>query len=149
MGVAVEQPVNTSETFKDAFSLFVGPGKRFSVEAISEATGIGVRTVKSHLWGETTPGYAALMAYMRVLPDAFVTMALAPAGIAAVQRTEPDENVCGHKTLSAMLSRSAMLAKALEDNRIDHREALQLAPEFEQVGVECIGFARSLKERNA
>lgn len=154
MAVALEQDMNMSaarapEIFKDALCLFVGPGKRFSAEAIAEATGLDLRTIKAHRTGQSCPGLVALLAYMRVLPDAFTNMILVPAGKGGASSLEPDEDACGHKTLSALLSRSAMLAKALEDNRIDHREALQLAPEFEQVGVECIGFARSLKERNA
>jgi hypothetical protein len=138
-----EQVKNTREVFKNIFALYVGQGRRYSVETISDATGISAATLNKYRRGESCPEWPQAVAIMGALGPAFASAILAPAGLGGVRKVEEETTDAGHM-LSRMLDEGAALARAWEDRRIDHREAADLEKRFEKIGVECIGFARTV-----
>jgi hypothetical protein len=82
---------------------------------------------------------------MLVLPESFASSVLAPANLGGVIRLNDETEPDGGHMLSMMLAKGAALARALEDGRLDHTERADLAPRFERLGVECIGFGRGLR----
>ncbi|MBN8292845.1 hypothetical protein JI664_12795 [Rhodobacter sp. NTK016B] len=107
----------------DALRLRVGRGKRYSVAALADATGIAPRTIESYMQG-ATPGLNALLSLMSVLGPSFTSDILAPAGMTA-QSADPCEPE-DRKLLSGLCQFNASLALALEDGFVDHRERAAL-----------------------
>ena len=99
----IEHLRNTREVFRTNLNLHVGAKRRFTVEAISDATGIGCDAIRRHLRGETTPDLGNLLAYMAVLPASFASAILAPAGLGGVIKMDESEADGAHM-LSRMLA---------------------------------------------
>lgn len=113
-----------ARSFHDAFSLFVGRGKRFQCSALAAATGIGQRTVESYLTGQSTPGLAHYHTLCAVLGEAFANATMRHLSI-EVRSTEPDGST-PYNVLAEAGRFVADLAGWLEDGRIDHTERPQL-----------------------
>jgi len=129
--------------FGDALQLFIGRGRRYSAETLAEAADIPARTIYSYMQG-STPSLCNMLRLMAVLPPAFANHVLSHAGLGGVRRLEPSGQACGQTHMARMASRLHKLADALADGRVDHREARELAPEFRELGTECIEFAARL-----
>lgn len=129
--------------FGDALHLFIGRGRRYSAEALGEATGIPARTIYSYMQG-ATPSLHNMIRLMAVLPPAFANHILASAGLGGARRMDCGGDACGQTHMARMAARMHKLADALADGRVDHREARDLAPEFRELGTECIEFAARL-----
>jgi len=129
---------------EDAMRLFVGSGRRFSVNAVSAATGIPARTIKSYQQGEAVPGLGNLLRIFAVLPPEFAEMLLAEAGLCGVR---PAEQVapCGYKAMAQLSARIHRLSTAMKDGRINHQERPPLAMEMRTLAVEMGAFADGLE----
>lgn len=126
--------------------LFVGRGKLFSVEMVAEATGISGSAIEKYLAGDATPGMAALLRILAVLPEAFANHLLDLAGLTGAYRVG-DAPVSEASALTDKLTAAQALAKALEDGRIDHQERAALTPQIRALGSRLLELAAQW-ERN-
>lgn len=110
--------------FHSAMQLFVGRGRRWSCQAVADATGIPLRTVESYRSGQATPTIEKYQSLCVVLGQAFfaATLEHLPYDISA---TEPGDNT-PQQMLTQTLGFSGKLSRMLEDGRIDHRERHKL-----------------------
>lgn len=119
--------MNSRNPWPDVLRLYVGAGKRFTVEALADATGIPQRTIYSYQSGEHAPRWEHVLALITSLPKQAGDMAMAPAGY----RLEPlDADGADHmEVLAAAASLTSGIADALaDDGRVDHREAARIEP---------------------
>lgn len=112
--------------FSDAFGLFVGRGRRFSVEALAAATGIPARTIRAYKDGEACPGHLNLITLMAVLPPAFCNEVIAPAGLEAARRAEGGDP-CTYAANRAVLTAAQRLGEMLADGRFCQKDQDELA----------------------
>jgi hypothetical protein len=110
----------------DLFRLYVGPGRRFSWDALADATGIPLSTLKSY-GRETAPAampFHAALRLIAVLPAEAGNMMLAPTGykLAPIEPDADDWNGIGAE--ASMLTFE--ICDAQRDGRIDHLEAGRL-----------------------
>ena len=129
---AMENSNGNSDTqrFADAFGLFVGRGRRFSVEALAEATGIPRRTIQSYKDGEACPSHANLILLLTVLPAAFCNEVIAPARLEGAKRLEGG-NPCTFAANESILGTAKRLGEMLaNDGRFCHREQMEIAKEL-------------------
>ncbi|MBI1207216.1 MAG: hypothetical protein GC191_08000 [Azospirillum sp.] len=112
--------------------------------ALAEATGIERRTVDAHRLGESCRCVSRLLRCAMVLPAGFLGHVVAPAGF-AVWRTDLAAAISAPQTLAEMSGRLHLLATALADGVLDHRERAQLAPEMRQLGSLLASFADQLE----
>lgn len=89
------------------------------LEAIARMTKINLRVVRAHRDGDMHVKDFHLIAYMRALPVAFTNDVLREAGMGGARKLAA---VCPRKVLAKITGTSAVLADALQDNRIDHIE---------------------------
>lgn len=110
---------------EDALRLRVGRGRRYTFQGLSDATGIPTRTLESYVEG-ATPGLSGLLTLCAVLGPSFTSDILSPTGLSAqdASTVDPDHQ----RLLSAGCAFAAQLSEALEDEKVDHREAAQLRP---------------------
>ncbi|MFD2234798.1 hypothetical protein [Phaeospirillum tilakii] len=103
-----------------ALALHVGDHRPLSQAMLAQETGCELRTVRAHLYGETTPPLATWLAYAEVLPDSYANALLGLAGLGGARRlgAAPAPTVA----LAEMAEGVAALADALADGRIDHTE---------------------------
>ncbi|MBF0169067.1 MAG: hypothetical protein HQL45_15705 [Alphaproteobacteria bacterium] len=137
-----EHQRNTRSVFRDALSLFVGQGKRFSVEAIAAASGIGTATIHAYLNGRSCPEWVNAVALLNVLPVEFAAAVLRPAGLAGLTRI--DGEVSAAETLGQVAEGVASLATALADGRIDHQELPRVRQELTEAMVAITQFLQKL-----
>lgn len=130
----------------DALRLFVGAGRRYSVEALAEATAIPARTVRSYVAGDATPSLANLLEMARHLPEAWVNMLLDAAGLGGAHRLEAGAGDTAHgiRTLVGLAEGVSQLGRALEDQKLDHVERRILAPALRQLASDLSNFAASI-----
>lgn len=100
---------------------YVGQGKRYSVELLADTSENEPRTIKAYRAGETMATADKLLRILAVLPVAFAAELLAPCGL-RVTRLDGDAPppLDMNADLASLL---AILAEALRDGRVDHREA--------------------------
>ncbi|MBI1207488.1 MAG: hypothetical protein GC191_09410 [Azospirillum sp.] len=115
-------------------------------QGLAQATGMERRTVDAHRGAESAPCLAKLMRYAVVLPAGFLSHVVAPAGF-AVWRLESAGVISPPETLAEMAARLHLLASALADGVLDHRERAQLAPQMRQLGTLLTSFAGQLEGR--
>ena len=115
-----------SRSFADALRLFVGQGKRFTVEAVAEASGVTVRNILAYRGGECGATFENAMAIIAVMPPEFAQQALKSSGIIEVKKAEPDAKACARRLNTRLAQHAARLAEMLEDGRIDHQEEAEL-----------------------
>ena len=115
---------HAARVIADAIRLRVGRGKRWSFASLSDATGIAQRTLESYVSG-ATPGMHSLLSICAALGPSFTSDILAVIGQTAQNDhgDEPDYS----RALTQMAEGAALLAKCLEDGRVDHQEKAQLA----------------------
>lgn len=109
---------------RDAVSLRVGRGKRYSVTGLSEAAGIAPRTIESYKDGSATPGLANFLSLCAALGPGFTSDILSECGQSAKDGSNEDAEHL--RVLSALGSLTAQIAEAVADGHVDHREAAQL-----------------------
>lgn len=110
---------------EDAIRLRVGRGKRYSFQALSDATGIPLRTCESYVHG-ATPGLAGLLSLCAVLGPQFTSDIL---GLCGQTAKSADADAPEHfRVLSALGELTSEIAEAVADGHVDHREAAQLRP---------------------
>lgn len=107
-------------SLEDALRLRVGQGRRFSFYALEDATGIPARTLRSYAGEGATPGLFAFLSLCAVLGPSFTSDVLAPCGQSACATEESEADYMG--ALAVMGEGVAMLAEALSDGKVDHRE---------------------------
>ena len=114
-----------SDKIDAALRLRVGHGKTYSFEALEEVTGIKARTLRSYEEG-VTPTAAGLMSLFAALGPGFTSDILAMIGQSARkgEGCQPEHM----PTLCAATAFSSLLAEALTDGHVDHREAAVLRP---------------------
>ena len=112
------------QKFHDAMQLFVGQGRRWSCAAISQATGIALRTVESYRSGQATPSIEKYQSLCAVMGQGFFAATI--EHLAYEVRAKQSLDIAAPKLLSEVLSFGSELAQALEDGRIDHQELAQL-----------------------
>jgi len=113
-----------------ALALNVGDRRAMTPAMLSAETGCELRTVRAHLWAETTPALATWLAYAEVLPDSYANALLGLAGLGGARRigAAPPPTVA----LAEMAEGVAVLAEALADGRIDHTERPRLIKELRE-----------------
>lgn len=139
------QPDFVRERFQRALSTYVGRGRPYTQELLSERTGIPVSTMADHLAGKTTPSLHALIAYMRELPEAFSSAILEQANLFAVRL--PDSAPTDGELLRASASFNSDVCEAMADGRIDHREGAELAPKAFNVASMNAAFAAKVRAK--
>jgi len=110
----------------DLFRLYVGPGRRFSWDALADATGIPLSTLKSYGRDKAPsamPFHAALR-LIAVLPPEAGNMMLAPSGY-RLAPIEPDDSSWHEVGCEASMLTFEIL-DAEKDGRVDHREDAML-----------------------
>ncbi|MEM5541776.1 hypothetical protein WNY61_03405 [Sulfitobacter sp. AS92] len=114
-----------SDKIDAALRLRVGHGKTYSFEALEEVTGIKTRTLRSYVEGGT-PSAAGLLSLFAALGPGFTSDILSMISQSA---RKGDDNEPEHMpTLCAATAFSSLLADALTDGHVDHREAAGLRP---------------------
>lgn len=139
--------MNTRNPWPDVLRLYVGNGKRITVAALADATGIPQRTVYSYMSGEHAPRWDDVLALIQALPKQAGDMAMAPVGY----RLEPlDADDADHmEVLAAAASLTSGIADALaDDGRVDHREAAAIEP-LAQEAHEAAGRWLANRRRSA
>ena len=112
-------------SFQDAMMAYVGRRKEFSIEQLSEETGIKARTLISYRDGHAEPPLRNFTAIMKAMPDGFKLMALKETGIIFVESAGPSEVCIG--TLHYQVSRLTMdISEIRADGIVDHREVKTL-----------------------
>lgn len=114
-----------ARVIEDALRLRVGRGKRHSFAALSDATGIPTRTLESYVQG-ATPGLSGLLSICAVLGPSFTSDVLGVCGQSARDGREDEPE---HMRVLCELGRlTTMIADAVEDGHVDHREAAEIRP---------------------
>ena len=108
-----------------AMGLLVGHGKAHSFNAVANATKIKERTIRSYVDG-TTPPVENLLSICAALGPGFTSDVLGLIGQSA--QSSADECPQHMPTLCAATAFSSLLADALTDGHVDHREAAVLRP---------------------
>ena len=133
--------------FHDAMRLFVGQGRRWSCAAVSEATGIALRTVESYRSGQATPTIEKYQSLCAVLGQAFFSATIDHMSY-DVRSTDPGE-ITPQQLLSEALEFSTHLAKFLEDGRIDHIERPALRQRIGDLAVQLRALEVYLEKAGA
>lgn len=130
MALNCEHCANYSANFRRALDLFVGNGRPYPVEVLSELTGIAVKTLYAYKRGESQPSFANVMELIAALPAGFGNMVLAPTGLVGGRKPEDfgDPHAAALHVEVCKLAHS--LAKMREDGIIDHIEDAELRPEL-------------------
>ena len=124
MAVESEQTKHLNAAFRKAMTLYVGRGKAWSAEEISEATGISCNTLYAYGRGETAPSFASALTLMSVMDSRFANKVLSPTGLTAHRVDEMDNDTL---RANAEISRvGARLADMLRDGRFDHMEKAEI-----------------------
>lgn len=131
-----------ARSIEDALRLRVGRGKRYSFPALSDATGIPLRTLESYVQG-ATPGLSALLTLCSVLGPSFTSDVLRPCG--QVAREGSPDDAQHMQVVASMAGLTGMIADALTDGKVDHREHAQMQP----VAAELIDALEPLARKGA
>lgn len=123
--MARENLVNMKRAWTDMMVLFVGHGRRYTVEALSEASGIPASTIYAIRRGTHMPKWSEAMELLKHLPTSAADMVLAPAGL-AVRPIEGE--ACNYSLIADLGRTTAHFTDALEDGKIDHREEAMAEP---------------------
>ena len=121
-----ESPVgqHLGQALQDIARLYIGHGKRFSVAALHDVTGIPAATLKSYFTGHVSIPAANLLKLIAVLPTEAGNMLIAPSGY----KLAPLED--GEDCWESIGAEASMLTfeifEAQSDGHIDHREKLKL-----------------------
>lgn len=110
--------------FRDAMSLFVGRGRRWSCVSVAAASGIARRTVESYRSGQATPSLEKYQSLCAVLGQAFFAATIEHLPFDVSSREPGDDTP--QQLLTYSLEFSARLSRMLEDGRIDHVERRDL-----------------------
>ena len=114
------------ERIRAALNLYIGRGRLFSVEALSEASAIPESTLRSYLNGCANVPFSKALILMRYLPESFTNLVLENAGFCGAERMQAHDTSHPNKVLSDTLKLTSNLAIALEDGRLDHMERAKL-----------------------
>ena len=114
-----------SDKIDSALRLRVGHGKTYSFDALEAVTGLKARTLRSYEEG-VTPTASGLLSLCAALGPGFTSDILSMIGQSARKGDgcEPEHM----PTLCAATAFSSLLADALNDGHVDHREAAGLRP---------------------
>lgn len=127
MALDCEHCANYAANFRRALDLFVGNGRPYPVEVLSDLTGIAVNTLYAYKRGETQPSFSAAMELIAALPAGFGNMVMAPTGLTGASK--PDAVNSDARVLHTSVCSTALaLAERLEDDIVDHRERETLKP---------------------
>lgn len=119
--------------FSAGLKLFVGRERLHSVEMVATAASVSVSAVEKYMCGQATPGLAALLRILAVMPESFANHLLELAGLSGAYRMG-DGNVIPAAALADQLDAASKLADALKDGNINHQERLALAPVMRALG---------------
>lgn len=133
-----------NKRFKKIFGLWVGSfgnapdgEAKTTVEELSNITGIGKDTVKSHLRHDgSIPTWANLKIYMKVLPHGFASALLFDCGFEVTACHEHDLPA-GGALLTELAHGVAQLAEDLKDGIHDDVEKRKIAPRLLTIGADC------------
>lgn len=114
------------QVLADALGLYVGRGKRFTVEDLAAASGQSERTLRAYMDGSTSPALAGLLTLFAVMPDSFVNQVMRLAGYRVVPLDAGEIDVMEHTACLAEVVHALVVRFA--DRRITHVEALELLP---------------------
>lgn len=128
---------------RDALALFVGRGRRYSVDAAAGAADIKPRTLKSYVEGKATPGLHVFLSLAAAMPLAWTNSILSLAGLRA-ERIE-DDDVCAGSVMVTVARLNLALTEALEDGKLDHVERRILAPLLQQAITQQSALAKQLE----
>ena len=135
-------------TMASAMNSHVGQGRAWSVEGLSQTTGIPVSSLKAYRAGEQTPGLHYFLRLSSALGPEFTNQVLAPIGIGGAHWLDNDE--VHSLGLSAKASGlAAMICEHAEDGRIDHRELLEQVPAVRYLHTECGAFLAKHEKKAA
>lgn len=135
---------NGRAAFRNALALYVGRGRRHSVEIFCDATGISRDQMGRWLRGETEPRVSELLVVLDHLGPEFANELLRGAGLGGARRMEHGE-LRAHDTLADLAVGAAEMAEALRDGRLDHRERAALGPRLSALGTQLIEAAAAMK----
>jgi transcriptional regulator with XRE-family HTH domain len=107
--------------FKDAFKVYVGPGRPWSYDDFSAASGFEKRTVENWAYGAATPDQAKIFKCCQILGVEFLNRLLLPMGYTATA-IDSIESVTYQELLQTLMSFANLYSEALLPNGgIDHR----------------------------
>lgn len=139
-------PAELKRRLTDAMNLYVGRGRRFSVQALADASGLPVGTVQDIKDGMYVPKTHALLRLFRVLPPAFADMVLELADLGGCARLSAAAALPSPAAAIAEMSeRVALIAGHLADGKHDHREMLAEIPEVRDLLEVLRGYLARLE----
>jgi hypothetical protein len=127
---------------------FIGHNKKHSFEGMAEITGLSEEYIRRVVNGDTTPcDHKGMRIGSGIESPAFInTVFLEPMGFTGARLLIPVDH-CPRRMLSSMLERAATIARAIEDDDIDHQERQTLIKELDELNIHIAEFTASLKLR--
>lgn len=131
------------ESFRSAIRSRVGPGLDLERDDLHRITGIDERTLDSYRNGENLPTLPKFFQIVASLETDFLNSLLNIIGIGGAHRLDPEE-ANPFIVFSNMAEESRVLAKCLEDGRLDHTERAELSKRLLKHGNNLIHYAKAL-----
>lgn len=129
---------------RDALALFVGRGRRYSVDAAAGAADIKPRTLKSYVEGKATPGLHVFLSLAAAMPLAWTNSILSLAGLRAEPIGEGYSD--GPMVMCSVTKFAARLAEMLADGRINHMERAALPAMLRSLAEQLLAWAKQLED---
>ncbi len=126
-----------NEIFADALRRRVGPGKKFGVDVVSDATGIKRRTIDGWRQGDTAPCFYKTLQLITVLGQGFRDEITA---VAIDRSGDADPAQSATEILDVA---KQLLERCHDDGKFCHRDAAHMIP----ILIELSGLAETLAHR--
>ena len=144
--------VNSTTAEKSEYGFFssvlrrhIGHGRRFMPQQVANLTGFALCTIKGWLRGTNDTSIRKLPALIEACGDGLFHDFAAELGFQAFRIGDAAVNANEHAAGMAGALRD--LLRALEDRKIDHREAATLVPVFRRLASESASFAAALERK--
>lgn len=111
-----------------------------TAKTLGDALGIDARTVETHLSGQR-PYFNHLFAYIQYFGATFANEVLSCIGISGASDVS-DGPVNAHRLIAELTSLSSMVARAMEDGHLDHREIATIRPAAVEAQTALAGFCK-------
>lgn len=136
-------PKITKELFADhfnrAFRSFVGVHRKYRPSDIAEDLNIDIRTVRSWMNDSNVPQATYLIQLCGYLGTDFTNRILSIIGQTGVYQKDGDP-ITINELQSHLVNTTAIIATAMEDNIIDHKETIEINDKITSLVSVCNNF---------